>query len=485
MPTIPFIRPDGTPTLVDQAHSQDAVNSGYKPAMRLARPDGSQTTVAFDDLHHALAAGYKQTGDTGDSSAPQQQSGIVPSIGRFLGGAGEMAAGIGKSIYHAATDQASSNPLANALAMGSGAVAKRLLIDPQIQQGQQAVQSYKAGDTSSAIGHGLAAITPVVGPFAASATEAIAPDVASGNYAGASGKAATLALLGELSRRGINGITPEPTNLTPQQIAARGVAKAVLPKEGDFNSLTDVLQREKGNVDQFAADKGLTTNTPLNTGVAARQSANDLSSFYKDQLLAPKAGERVNIPTRIDSIGNVGTSIKSGAPYGAIQRSASLGEIDARIGQLNDLLRGGQNNATMGQTMTDLAKMADLQAEKTALTGILHDSLGSLHGIPPEAVAGIRQSIGARYELADQLQSAANRTTLKAGTADRTGSTISKPTVASTILDTANRVFRGGPENIANRAFQKTYPKLNVPAGVGNPVSLEELKSSGLAQYLK
>jgi hypothetical protein len=478
MATLPFIRPDGTPTLVDRAHSQDAVNSGYKPAMRLARPDGSQTTVAFDDLHHALAAGYKQIGDNSDASVPDpNQAGVVGSLVRGLKGFGSAVEGAAQGLYHVAGDPAvEGHPLANALAMASGVPQlSRLLVKPQIQQGQQAAQDFHQGNVSQGIGHSLAAVTPGAGPLAAGLVDSTVPDIASGNYAGAAGKVAGTLATAELARRAVNAAIPTPTNLTPEQIAARQVAKAVLPREGDFDSLTNALQREKGNVEQYSADKGLTTRTPIDTSVAARESANDLNGLYTNQILAPHATAEVPIPINFNEVGTA-------APSGL--RTATLGQIDSRVEFLNDLLRKARNNPTPGQTMTDIAQMADKQAEASALTDILHNKLGQLSGIDPAAIAGVRQSVGARYELADQLGASGNRSTLSAGRQAATGSTISKPTAASLVIDTINRM-RGGPEAIAARNFSKAYPKLNVPPTIGNPASIGELQGASLANAFR
>ena len=43
--TLPFLRPDGTPTFVDATNAQDAVNSGYKPGLQLHRPGTNEPTI--------------------------------------------------------------------------------------------------------------------------------------------------------------------------------------------------------------------------------------------------------------------------------------------------------------------------------------------------------------------------------------------------------------------------------------------------------
>ena len=61
------------------------------------------------------------------------------------------------------------------------------LVEPQVQQGEQAIESAKKGDISEAAGHGLAAVVPGVGPWASSVGEQIGAQVGQGNYAGAAG----------------------------------------------------------------------------------------------------------------------------------------------------------------------------------------------------------------------------------------------------------------------------------------------------------
>lgn len=60
----------------------------------------------------------------------------------------------------------------------------------QYGQGKQAVQSAKAGNASETIGHGVAAITPFVGPMAAETGGKLGTDIGGVNYRGAAGDVA-------------------------------------------------------------------------------------------------------------------------------------------------------------------------------------------------------------------------------------------------------------------------------------------------------
>lgn len=83
--------------------------------------------------------------------------------------------------------------------------AKRMLVDPQIDQGRQAISEFQktnphhwgSGITEAekihremAAGHGIAAMLPVVGPWAAQVGEKEGEQIGTGNYKGAAGTAA-------------------------------------------------------------------------------------------------------------------------------------------------------------------------------------------------------------------------------------------------------------------------------------------------------
>lgn len=59
---------------------------------------------------------------------------------------------------------------------GMQGVARKYVIDPAIEQGKKAYSDYQAGHTSEAIGHGLAAALPIVGPMAADIGERLPQD---------------------------------------------------------------------------------------------------------------------------------------------------------------------------------------------------------------------------------------------------------------------------------------------------------------------
>ena len=293
------------------------------------------------------------------------------------------------------------------------------------------------------------------------AGKAVISQYLAGDRAGAAGS-----LIGNLGMAGATGalgdeFTSKPTtNYSPEYGAARRVARAVLPKEGDFNAYVDALQREQGNVEQYAAQNGLSTGTPLNMSIAARESANDLGSFYRTKLLGPNADKQVPVPSNYDS---VGASPSGNPPASSGSRYATLGDIDQRINDLNDIIRPARSNATQGATATDLANLQAIVKEHDALVNILHNQLGSATGLDPNVIAGIRQSLGARNQLADQTLAGANRTTLTAGKMARGASPIKGTTVTQAALDLVNRMRGGSGGNLQTGCMGRlTQPSMSI-----------------------
>lgn len=447
---VTVLDPNGNPGDVPAANVPAALAAGGKLGIHVYAPDGTPGYVPHDKLGDALKAGAtyapaSQTQDSPSLLAPGQESGAVSRVGEFLRGA--IAAPV-TSLLHPINSIASmgSQAMTGSTPYGTPFIAPtgNKTRDEANQNMIQNNQNQVLNQTNDAIMN---------------------------HPAYTAGGAISMALLG----KGLGSLAEgTPTNITPEYGAARSIAKAVLPKDAEFNSYVDALQKEKGNVEQYAAQNGLTTRTPLDMSVAAGKSADALGDFYRSNILGPNADQQVPVPPRFDQVG-------SQAPSGS--RYASLGDIDKRIGELNDIIRPARLNATQGATATDLNNLRDVVAEHDALVNILHNKLGAATNLDPSVIAGVRQSLGARNQLADQTLAGANRTTLQEGRIDRGVSTVKTPSVGGLVLDAINKL-RGGPEAIANRVYRNAYPKLDVPANIGNPASLDELKGSNIADYL-
>jgi hypothetical protein len=113
---------------------------------------------------------------------------------RYVTGLKDAVVGAGTSLYHAfadpqtAAEKASGVPIVSTQAPFFPQAAKRMLVDPQIEQYHQAKEAEKAGNTSEMVGHSIAAAVPGAGPMAA----AIGQRAGTGDIAGAAGMATPL-----------------------------------------------------------------------------------------------------------------------------------------------------------------------------------------------------------------------------------------------------------------------------------------------------
>jgi hypothetical protein len=119
--------------------------------------------------------------------------------------------------------------------------AKRMLVDPQVEQGRQARSEFQqAGKETSwtsmhpsakavehrekALGHGLAAAVPMAGPWAAQLGELEGEQIGTGNYAGAAGTAlgnAALALAPKAAGKALHA-APEAAQSVIRRLAGSG-----------------------------------------------------------------------------------------------------------------------------------------------------------------------------------------------------------------------------------------------------------------------
>ena len=148
-------------------------------------------------------------------NAPPPTSETTPTapqgsaVSRFISSAVAPIKGAVTGLYQAAATppQTTTEKVINALGPGS-MFLKRTLVDPAIEQGKEAVSELgQAAPTSmnptqeqlwhwqKALGHGLAAIIPGLGPMAATAGEKIGEQVGTGDVAGALGTGAGNAAL--------------------------------------------------------------------------------------------------------------------------------------------------------------------------------------------------------------------------------------------------------------------------------------------------
>lgn len=260
-----------------------------------------------------------------------------------------------------------------------------------------------------------------------------------------------------------DAIAPKPL---PPPEAARGVTQAINPPAEQWNSHIAATEAEAGNIKAFAQRNNLPLKTQLDWAKASRGAAQEAQQLYQQKILGPMQDQ----PVSVAGTGYRGTTVGEG-------QNAKLGDINARITTINDELRNAYVKRQEGQTRTAIASDADLAAERSALTDILHNELSRRTGVPAENIAALRQRFGRQYSLADQTLAKVNQRQSGISNANEGANTpTSKTGFVSELINKA----RGGPEAISNRAFRKALgktgniqatdlPEVNPPATPNNP----------------
>jgi hypothetical protein len=226
---------------------------------------------------------------------------------------------------------------------------------------------------------------------------------------------------------------PSPMTVTPAETTARLITKAVNPPVQQWQGHIQAVAQEAGNIADYAKRTGNPLTTQLEWAKAARGAAQERNTFFNDQVLKPVADKPVDV-------------------NGDGQNIQTLGQINKRIGDINDMLRSAYQQRTQGQTMSALANEQELVVEKAQLTDILNTQLAQAHGVQPQDIANLRQSVGRLFSIADQTEGAVNQRASSAGKADEGRRDI--PVGMGGLLEEAVSRLRGGPEGIGNRNFR-------------------------------
>jgi hypothetical protein len=236
---------------------------------------------------------------------------------------------------------------------------------------------------------------------------------------------------------------PKVPTIAPAEATARQVTKAVNPAVNEWNGYIEAIKAEGSTIADYAKRTGNPLKTQLEFAKAARGAAEEAHTVYKETMLNPVADKTVSV---------AGKGYK-GRALGEAGQDARLADIDARVSEINDTLRSAYQKKEAGQVMTALENESALQAEKVALTEVLHREIAKNLGITPDQVAAQRQKFGRMYSVSDQTTAAINQRQSSAGKAGE-GRRDIPLTTAGAVADAINKM-RGGPESIANRNFRK------------------------------
>ena len=348
--------------LADQARKQ--ATSAVPAPKKAAQP----AAVDYD----ALAAQARQAqvpAPPTPAVAPAPQEGFWASaVSPFVG----MAQGLRSAVY-----EGPQNPTEAAIVGGQPGVslwddatpivgravlaAKRMLIDPQVDQGKQSVSAFKQSAPLSlhptpgqleqrqlALGHGLAAVLPMLGPWAANVGEKEGEQLAAGNYQGATGTAFGNAALA-LAPKGISkvaGSAPEAAQSLVRRLAGSGPAVT--------KNLVRAAAEDNRAIDLHNADKVADAKQAHADAQAQALAAHEDATLRAQQAYKKKVNE-----ARDKAVG--GTAADR-AKYQSEQQAAKM-QFDTEMREANDAFAKArdeaQRNNLAAENMLDLRRKAE------------------------------------------------------------------------------------------------------------------------------
>jgi hypothetical protein len=152
----------------------------------------------------------------------------------------------------------------------------------------------------------------------------------------------------------------------------------------------------------------------------------------------------------------------------------TLGDIDKRISDINDLVRAATRTAKTGGAEMSAMEKLGLESEVGKLRQTLSTELSKRTGVAPEDIQALRQRYGQQFELADTIDAARRSRLGQIGAVQEGGSGIAlnKTGVVDKILTRA----RGGQQYLADANFRSAIePFKPQPSVYPNPATQQAL----------
>jgi hypothetical protein len=259
--------------------------------------------------------------------------------------------------------------------------------------------------------------------------------------------------------------------------AARALTKAINPVLKEWPNYIRSIKDQSGNIKLWADRSGKALNSVLDWAEAAKGAGNQSAQLFLKRYVEPVAKEEISV---------------AGAGYrGRVTDAhrATVGDIYERILKINDELRPSYVKTEQGMVQTALANEGELLAEKASLTTRMEEAISKKTGAKPEEIAELRKRTAQMLGIADHTEAAANYRASSAGRADEGNLPTGKSGVVS---HTFNKIFRGGPEGIADRGFrtalkrspryETALPEPGIAVGTRGADAAREAGRAGRAQ---
>ena len=219
--------------------------------------------------------------------------------------------------------------------------------------------------------------------------------------------------------------------------AAKILTDAVNPLPKQMAGFEKALGEQLEKVITYAQSKGLNISSPEELSRAMKETGDWIRGHYYEKILGP-------VKDRVTSI--AGTVKGYGGETAASPSSATLGQLDSRLSQINaELNPKYAKGGIAGQAAVKSA--AELNAEAATIRKVLYQELAKATGLTPDVIADTRKAFGSLDSLAEQAGSAASKTRYAGNVAARQPVTVN-PFGASGkqfVLDKAISAVRGNP----------------------------------------
>jgi hypothetical protein len=293
---IPVLFPDSVTRVVPQNEVAGVVSQGGQLAQKMETPDNVTRWVPFDDVHEIIRQGGRiipplppppsaPRGLQGVPSmvgqpVPDSERGIVPGVGRAVSGLAQLPG----NIYHAVADapkdedEAALHDGASAQHPAAGQLMlalKRLVVDPAVASWQRGnlyeekaktedpeqARDFWTGDQHMANMQHLAALIPLLGPFAANLTER----ALHGDPTGAATELASNVVAGEAIKQGVKAVKgavgPRTTEVAGEQIPVRASQESATAAQAERLASQPQLRRYAARETQPSVRKAIAKTT--------------------------------------------------------------------------------------------------------------------------------------------------------------------------------------------------------------------------------
>jgi hypothetical protein len=234
--------------------------------------------------------------------------------------------------------------------------------------------------------------------------------------------------------------------------AAKMLTDAVNPAAEQLPRFEKAIGEHLDKIITFAASKGIKLDSLENLAEAMKEASTSIRSHYYDKLLGPFKDAPADL-----------SAIKGYAGETSSPSTASLGQLDARLSQINAELSPKYGKASEIAARSAVKSSAELNAEASSIRKVLYGRLGELSGIGAEAVAKTRSAFGSLEKLAETTTESASTARVAANKAAREPMTLNPlSNTKQFVADKALAKLQGNPvakavRSAMSRAEVKPY----------------------------